>query len=167
MTREINDIRITWQNEEGDLLEGDFNFDENAQDLESSTGLQTAVIISLFTDRRANIDDVLPDSNNSDRRGWWGDLTSNFENDQIGSRLWLLERSKTTEDIPVRAKKYAEEALSWLIADAVAVKIEVEAERQGMPGNDILALKVKIYRKSENEQAEEFYFQWTVQEART
>jgi len=166
MTREINDIRITWQNEDGDLLEGDFNFDEDAQDLETSTGLQTAVIISLFTDRRANKDDVLPDPSNLDRRGWWGDLTSNFPNDQIGSRLWLLERCKTTEDIVPRAKKYAEEALKWLIDDGVAVKVEVEAERQGTPGNDILAFKVRIYRKYGNDQSKEFYYQWAVQESR-
>ena len=166
MAREINDIRITWQNEVGDIIEGDFNFDLDEQDLESSTGLQTAVIMSLFTDRRAREDDELPDPNNPDRRGWWGDLTSKFPNDQIGSRLWLLERSKTTEDIPVRAKKYAEESLNWLIQDGVAVRVEVEAERQGNPGNDILALKVLIYRKDGNKQAEEFYFQWGVQESR-
>ena len=166
MTREINDIRITWQNEPGDLLEGDFNFDVSAQDLEASTGLQTAIIMSLFTDRRAREDDVLPDSENLDRRGWWGDLTSSYENDQIGSRLWLLERSKITEDIIPRAKKYAEEALQWLVEDGVAVKVEVEAERQGTPGTDILALKVKIYRIYGNDQAEEFYYQWAVQESR-
>lgn len=166
MTREVNDIRITWQNEIGDILLGDFNFDADVQDLESSIGLETAVIISLFTDRRARDDDELPDPNNPDRRGWWGDLTSKFSNDQIGSRLWLLERSKTTEDIPARAKKYAEESLAWLVEDGVAVRVEVEAERQGSPGNDILALKVLVYRKYENKQAEEFYFQWATQESR-
>ena len=164
MSKEINDIRITWQNEIGDIISGDFNFDVSSQDLEASTGLETAVIMSLFTDKRARPDDQLPDSDNSDRRGWWGDLTSAYPNDQIGSRLWLLERAKTTEDVPIKAKKYAEECLQWLIEDGVAVRVEAEAERQGTPGNDILALKVLIYRKHGDSQAEEYYYQWSMQE---
>jgi len=159
-----DEIRINW---DLGLMEGDFSFDENLQDLESDGGLETAIIISLFTDRRANEDDALPDSNNLDRRGWWGDLTSSIENDQIGSRLWLLEREKTTPNVVIRAKQYAEESLQWLIDDGVAMKAEVEAERQGAPGNDILALKVLIHRKYGNKQVEEFSYQWSVQEGRT
>ncbi len=165
MTREVTDIRITWN---ADLMEGDFNFDIDAQDLESSTGLQTAVIISLFTDRRARDDDELPDPNSDDRRGWWGDLASPLiEGDQIGSRLWLLDREKTLESVLVKAKQYAEEALQWMIEDGVAVKIEAETERQGIVGQDILALKVRIYRTFGNDKTEEFSFQWAVQESRT
>jgi len=137
------DIRISW---DLDLTEGDFAFDSELQDLEFDESLETAVIISLFTDRRANEDDILPDPNNLDRRGWWGDLTTSFEDDQIGSRLWLLEREKTLESVLVRAKEYTREALHWMIEDGVAVKIETEAERQGTPGNDILAISGKIFK---------------------
>ena len=137
------DIRIIWAS---NLMEGDFSFDTSIQDLESDAGLETAVIISLFTDRRAKIDDILPDSNNSDRRGWWGDLVSDIENDQIGSRLWLLNREKTLESVLIRTKEYAKEALNWLIEDGVAIKIEASAERLGPVGQDILALLVQIHK---------------------
>lgn len=158
------DIRITWQE---DLMEGDFNFQTDIQDLEASTGLQTAVIISLFTDRRAKEDDILPDSNNLGRRGWWGDLASpEVEGDQIGSRLWLLEREKTLESVLIKAKQYAEESLQWLIEDKAAVKVEAEVERQGISGNDILALKVLIYQIDGNKKAKEYLFRWAVQELR-
>ena len=163
MAREINDIRITWDVE---LMEGDFNFDTDIQDLEASTGLQTAVIMSLFTDRRAKADDILPDSNNPDRRGWWGDLISDVEDDQIGSRLWLLDREKTTESVLIRAKEYAEEALQWLITDGVAVKVVAIAERQGTSGNDRLALGIQIYKKDGNVEALNFSSQWAVQMSR-
>lgn len=136
------DIRISW---DANLMEGDFVFDEVAQDLEFDEGLETAVIISLFTDRRANFDDILPDPDNRDLRGWWGDLASPLvEGDQIGSRLWLLEREKTLKTVLVRAKQYAEEALQWMIEDRIATKIEVDVERQGVVGSDILALQVRI-----------------------
>jgi len=158
------DIKISWDNV---LMEGDIFFDEDTQDLEKDGGLETAVIISLFTDRKANEDDELPDPNNPDRRGWWGDLVApEVEGDRIGSRLWLLERSKTTEEVIVKAKKYAEEALQWLIDDQVAVKVEVEAERQGPVGQDRLALSVKIFKKDGQEEAFRFDNLWQAQAER-
>jgi len=155
------DIRISW---DIGLMEGDFIFDEAIQDLEGDEGLETAVIISLFSDRRAKPDDILPDPNNTDLRGWWGDLTGPFvAGDQIGSRLWLLSREKTLNSVLVRAKQYAEEALQWMIEDGVAVKIEVETERQGTPGRDILALLVKIYQVDGIKKALQYELQWIAQ----
>lgn len=153
-----DDIKISW---DVGLMEGDFSIED--EDLESDNGLETAVIISLFTDRRARDDDELPDPNNLDKRGWWGDLVAEVEDDQIGSRLWLLERSKTTPDILVKAKEYAEEALQWMISDNAAMKIEVEAERQGTEGNDRLALLVKIFQSDGGETALQFNTKWEAQ----
>jgi phage gp46-like protein len=102
--------------------------------LAEDDGLITSVIISLFTDRRAEEDDALPDG--SDRRGWWGDIYSDLEGDRIGSRLWLLAREKQLPEVLVKAREYAVEALQWLIDDGVAaaVKVETEIVRQGVLG---------------------------------
>lgn len=155
------DIRIIW---DVGLMEGDFDFDPVVQDIDYDEGLETAVIISLFTDRRAKADDILPDPSNPDLRGWWGDLASPLIiGDQIGSRLWLLAREKTLQSVLERAKQYAREALQWMIDDNVAIKIEVDAERQGIPGRDILALQVKIYRINGTEIAMEYELQWEAQ----
>jgi len=158
------DFRISW---DINLMEGDFVFDSFIQDLEGDEGLETAVIISLFTDRRANEDDVLPDPNNEDKRGWWGDLTSAFgTEDQIGSRLWLLNREKTLQSVIQRAKQYVIEALQWMIDDGVAIKIDVEVERQGYIGNDVLAIQVKIYRFSGPDISLKYELQWDAQALR-
>ena len=102
--------------------------------------LSRAVIISLFTWRRAEPDDVLP----ADRRhGWWGDSYATAQGDRIGSRLWLLSRAKLTLETIARARHYGEEALAWLVADGVASRIEVAAERLGLDG---LALSCRIWR---------------------
>ncbi len=157
----VDDIRIIW---DAEFQEGDFLFDSVVQDLEADNTLETAVIISLFTDRRAKIDDSLPDPNNLDRRGWWGDLVSPVViDDQIGSRLWLLNREKTLEDVLVKAKEYAKESLQWLIIDGAAVKLVVIAERQGEEGNDRLAIRVEIYRVGGNIEAFNFEAQWIAQ----
>lgn len=150
------DILISW---DGDLMEGDFLFSEN--DLESEDGLFTAALISLFTDRRAYDDDVLPDPQSDDRRGWWGDLASTeVDGDQIGSRLWLLERSKVLPEILTRAEEYAREALEWMVEDGIAAKVEVFAERQGSVEAPVLALKVEIYKVDGQVEAMEFSTQW-------
>lgn len=105
-------------------------------------GLRTAIIISLFTDARAADDDVLPQLG-GDRRGWWGDAEPDVEGDQIGSKLWLLERSKITPTVLNRAREYSSAALAWLLADGIVsdVAVEVETHRP-----DTLAIGVTIER---------------------
>lgn len=106
--------------------------------LDSTEPLVRAVIISLFTWRRANPDDELP---GSVRMGWWGDSFATVANDRIGSRLWLLSRAKLLPETVARAREYAEEAVRWLIDDGIAARVEVEAERHGL---STLALGVRI-----------------------
>ncbi len=88
-------------------------------------GLKTAVILSLFCDRRAEEDDVLP-NNTGDRRGWWADTYSEIEDDKLGSRLWLLSREKQLPSVLARAKEYAKEALEWMVEDGVAEDVIIE-----------------------------------------
>ena len=111
-------------------------------ELAADEGLQTAVILSLFTDRLADDDDRLPDGGN-DRRGWWADA---YNERPHGSRLWLLSREKTEEAVLRRAKTYAEEALAWLIEDGIAAEVVVEAEQHtGYGVNDCVVDLVSDY----------------------
>ena len=123
-------------------LEHGADYAIDALGLKVDDGLETAVIISLFTDRRANADDNIPDGSN-DLRGWWADSFNAIENDKIGSRLWLLSREKQLTSVLVRAREYSEEALAWLVADGVAESVEVASSN---PRMGILALAVSIYR---------------------
>jgi phage gp46-like protein len=92
--------------------------------------LVRAVVISLFTWRRARADDP----HEGEKRGWWGDGLDELPTDQIGSRLWLLARAKVTQQTVIRAREYAEEALQWLLEDRVATRITFTAERMGLDG---------------------------------
>jgi phage gp46-like protein len=110
-------------------LAADWLFDGN--DLATTDTLQTAVLVSLLTDRLANTDDAIPDGS-GDRRGWWGDLAVPLADgppagDLIGSRLWLLLRRKVDEQTRIDAITYCREALQWLIDDAIAGAIDVQA----------------------------------------
>ena len=155
----MGDIKLIFD----DILgEADIDFADN--DVVLDEGLETMVFISLFTDRRANDDDVLPDpSKTLDRGGWWGDETSDNPDDKIGSRLWLLDRSKTLNDVLVRAKIYVEEALKWMLDEKIAIKIDVVVERRGTLENPVLAIIVKIFKKDGNKEVFEFEEKWEAQ----
>ena len=61
--------------------------------------------------------------------------------DKLGSRLWLLRRRTLVADTFKDAKAYAEEALAWMIDDAVVTAVTVTAERLG---NDRMNLRVEL-----------------------
>lgn len=88
--------------------------------------LVRAVVISLFTWRRAATDDPLDDD---ERYGWWGDSYPGIADDRIGSRLWLLRRVKLTADTRRDAEFYAREALLWLIEDEEVTDIGILSEQ--------------------------------------
>lgn len=116
------DLALAWIPAEGcaDLVvEGD--------DLAGDDGLHTAVLLSIFTDRRAEDDDALP-SEGGDRRGWWADEFAETDGDLFGSRLWLLDRSARRVDVPRLAEDAVREALAWLVEDSIAERTDVTVE---------------------------------------
>jgi len=98
---------------------GDFDIDIVDGDLLADNGMRTDVLISLFSDRIAESDDVIPDDTDN-RRGYWADA---YRNNKTGSRLWLLSRAKQTDEILNLAEEYANEALQHLIDDGVASSV--------------------------------------------
>lgn len=103
----------------------DWLFDPAIGDLASGRDLETAAVISLFTDRLAHVDDRLPDPSDGDRRGWWADWDS--AEGFIGSRLWLISREKSIEEVRLRVEDYCREALAWMLDDDVADAVDVIA----------------------------------------
>lgn len=123
-----------------DGLRADVRLD--GPDLASGKDLETAVVISLFTDRRADADDSV---DGDDRGGWWGDTYAEIQGDRIGSRLWLLIREKQTDETLSRAREYCEEALRWMLEDGVASEVTVETEWVRM---GVMGIGVEITRPS-------------------
>jgi len=99
---------------------------QNPGGLDASAQLASAVILSLFTDKRAP-EGWRPDE--PDRRGWWGDKVAPEGEalEEIGSHLWLLKNEVATEAIAAQAQVYATEALAWMLRDQVAASVTVEA----------------------------------------
>lgn len=119
----LADLALVWSTATGsaDVLMID-------DDLASDRGLETAVLLSLFLDRRAETDDIPPSGDPNDRRGWWADQFAAVERDRMGSRLWLLDRSVRTNETARRAEEYVREALAWMLEDRVASAVDVVIE---------------------------------------
>lgn len=109
-------------------------------------GLRSAVIVSLFSDRRASPDDIAAAGwpADEDPRGFWADsVAPERPRDLTGSRLWLLARAPNSEETLHRAEDYVREALAWMIEDGLADRVEARAERFQPDG---LGIKVSIAR---------------------
>ncbi len=130
----MSDITTTWIVATGT---GDWTISGGA--LASGNDLASAVLISLFTDRLADTDDVLPDSS-TDRRGWWGD---DGAEKPIGSRLWLLDRSRLNQAVCNTAAIYIREALQWILDDQVAAQLEVSTGINGRDRMDALVVLIR------------------------
>jgi phage gp46-like protein len=110
--------------------------------------LQTAILISLFTNKRAGKDITLP-LGQDHRQGWVGAaFTRNAAGDDWGSLLWTIYVSKSTTQILERARFYAQEALAWLVRDGLAQRVVVDAEWHGQLSQR-LALRIQLYQGSQ------------------
>jgi phage gp46-like protein len=110
------DIRILWDNTNA---LGDWGLAQG--DLETGQDLETACLVSLFSDVLAT-PDFTPTDGTTDRRGWWADP---YNDESLGSNLWQLDRAKKTRATLGNARRYALDALNWLILDGVAKQIFV------------------------------------------
>lgn len=129
-------------------------------DLERDDGLETAVIISLFTDRRASAEQIPAEYEQDDLRGYWGDLANASATDQTGSLLWLLAREKQLPQTLSRAEQYCREALVWMVDDLVATKIEVEASYYSL---GTMLLVIDIFRPTGPVVRYRFNYEWSAQ----
>jgi phage gp46-like protein len=130
----MSDISTVWSR---DFARGDWA--AGGADLQAGNDLETAILISIFTDRETAPDDVISDGT-TDPRGWIGDAGEDYK---IGSRLWLLTRAKQTTETLQRASDYIAEALQWLIDDGVVARFDITVEwtRPSMLGALVVAYK--------------------------
>lgn len=126
----------------------DFTLDSEG-DILTKNFLDTAILVSLFTDRRASASEV-PSSHR--RRGWIGnESTPNFE---IGSKLWLFEQARLSRGVLNEIVSAAREALKWMVDDGIALAVDASAE---FSLNSTIGLTITLSRP--NSKVEHRYFE--------
>ncbi len=105
----------------GDEVLFDFQIGPDG-DILTEDQLDTAIIVSLFTDRRAEPHEVQKPQL---RRGWIGDL----ETPEVlwGTTLWLLEQARLASKTATLAKGAAQAGLDWMVRDGIAVSVSTRA----------------------------------------
>jgi phage gp46-like protein len=98
----------------------DIVVDTATRDLATVSGLETSTVMSLFSDRRARVDEV---ADPMKRRGWIGNLVSDRPNDNFGSGLWLYEQRKLLPDVVAGVRNEAQAALEWQAEDGIAKSV--------------------------------------------
>jgi len=141
------------------IQDGCINILTDSAGLKSDAGLETAVLISLFTDSRVASGQV--PSGETSQRGWWGDQFLKNEGDSLGSKMWTVtDRNVVTATTVASVQTRARQALEWMIEDGVAQSIEVTATRGGTSRIDF---EVKI-KRPQNPEDDLFSFKWDGQE---
>lgn len=123
-------LELAWDGWEADLrrANGDYT---------TGGGLETAVLVSVFSSARAPVEltaDLAPEQ----RRGWWGEDPA----DPFGSLFWLTDRATRSQETLVRAREWVQTSLQWLVRLQIAERVTVTAEYDG----EVLVLSATIVR---------------------
>lgn len=130
-----------------------------ANDVTRDPGLETAILIALFTDCRADDGDEIPYDTNG-RGGWFGETITG---EKFGSKLWLLYRSNLTNATLTRAKEYIEDALDrHVIRENLAQSYDVAVTKE------YNRMKISITIKAIDNQTPlyEYFINWNFQTGR-
>lgn len=107
----------------GDLY--DIAFD--AGDIKTIEGLETAAVLSLFTDARADKSET---AKTTRRRGWLGNATMFTDGHEIGSKLWLLEQARLTDETEKNLQTYVSNCFAWMLKDRLIRSFEVTTGKE-------------------------------------
>lgn len=99
----------------------------------SKDGLNHAVLQSLLNFATAKKTDEIEQGHH--RQGWWAGQT-------VGARSWTMARSKNTQEVRAKLKRFTEQALQWLIDEGYAKSIKVEIENQGTWVNRLVIIEL-------------------------
>lgn len=117
----------------------DLEVDAATGDFRLTGGLETTVIVSLFSDRRARKDEVADPMR---RRGWDGDLVPDVPGDVHGSGLWLYEQRRLGPGDYGGVRLEAEAALAWMVGEGLARSVTADATP--IPAKRQMQLRVSL-----------------------
>jgi phage gp46-like protein len=121
-----------------------FSFLMGSGDAQITTFIDSAILISYGTNQRVT------DIDRTDN-GWWGEA---LLGKNIGSKLYLLDRSKVTDQTLTKAEDYALESIQWLVDEGYLSEItSVTAQDEGPEGISITT----VYKTIGNEIRKHYY----------
>lgn len=117
-------------------------------DFVSDESFNTAIILSLYPERRAD-EDTIPIA--AKRRGWVGNETNEDNTYELGSLQWLNEQARTNSDTKNASVGYVKEALAWLVPNYLN-----DIKVSGFLRSEGVELEIVLVRK--NKKIDKLYF---------
>jgi phage gp46-like protein len=119
--------------------------------IDETNDLKSAVAVALCSDALADLSEVLPDPNDTDRRGWWADLDADliWGGWPLGSKLWLLTRAKMLDAMSregattARVQAYIAAAMQPFVDNGICSSYAIDVETP-MPWQ--IVATVTLYR---------------------
>lgn len=125
--------------------DGNWDIDFANGDFELTNGLDTALYMSVLSDKRASVTEVTEPTL---RRGHFTNEFSIVEDYQVGSKLWLYtEQAKNTDDNLLLIESTVLEGLSWMTEDNIISKAQVVTTR----GLSRVNIEVNLTNKTQEE----------------
>ena len=135
------------------ILSGDQGYDIQIGpdgDVQSEESLDTAILVSLFTDRRVSESEQ---PNEYKRRGWIGNEST--PGIQMGSKVWLYEQARITNTTLSGIADAATDCLQWMVEQGIAKNVSASASSTSTG----VSLNVTITRPT-SEVEQRFYDLW-------
>ena len=106
---------------------GYYDFEwSNDGDIPVNQALDTTILMSIYEETRANINEIAIDDL---RRGWLGnESTPGF---QQGSKFWMFEQERVTTSMLAELGTVVNNGLQWLIDDNIAISTSANASFTG------------------------------------
>lgn len=141
----------------GDVIPAD-------RDVERDAGLETAITLTLGSDKRVDdTENKFPDDDNY-HGGWCLDILSEFPGDQIGWMGWLLRRSKATNSVVADCHEYLLDGFQWMLDDGIISEFFAIVTRENYKGfSDILKMQLKFVRPKGDNISYTYYYNWQKQ----
>ena len=109
-------------------------------DVETADFFDTAILVSVLSDKRANASEVLDSSR---RRGWIGNEVRD-DGFEIGSKFWLFEQSRLTRTVMNSIEDVVRESLQWLVEDGFAVSIRSVRVVPLPPSSPVVGIRLTV-----------------------
>lgn len=120
-----------------------FDIDFENGDIKTTDGFEMALLMSILGNKRADASEVPSPER---RRGWWGNEALDFNDYEIGSKLWLLAQARETQLSLNNAKTYVRNSLEWFLEDGFLDEILVIAQYIQVGLERVMEIKIDLIR---------------------
>jgi phage gp46-like protein len=123
---------------------------DDSGDIRTTEGLESAIYMSVLCEKRADESEIQKPEY---RRGDWSNELNEVEGYEVGSKFWLLEKARNTQEAINKGLQYIKDGLEWMIEDGLIDSVGVDFSEKT---NRSVQFEITVYKA--NNESETYYF---------